>query len=284
VSFGQHSRPDRTRSIEILRGSDAAGQDPIGQAYRFFRSHVELLDPVAQPLNLEHLTRVVVERLAVLDSTTGQGDFPAEARSTPTTGHGPRPPGRRGEPRRGAGQRGPPRASWPPTWTPRKQPVAGEKVWGSAIRSLWGRKKCCHNGGMAFAPPPTLAAEGCRPEGSAIGIMAPRRGPQEAPSLQGKRSGGPRSAPGAAMDSSAECGLAPLRVRGLERVALHADLVMLARLSQALARAAGRPARRIESGRHDSQRRHSERRWPAGGPHSASPRDVEPVERTSREC
>jgi hypothetical protein len=29
-----------------LRGSDAAGQDPIGQAYRFFRSHVELLDPV----------------------------------------------------------------------------------------------------------------------------------------------------------------------------------------------------------------------------------------------
>src|SRR5439155_25418203 len=32
-------------------------------------------------------------------------------------------------------------------------------------------------------------------------------------------------------------GLAPLRVRGRERVALHADLVMLARLSQALSRA-----------------------------------------------
>jgi hypothetical protein len=32
-------------------------------------------------------------------------------------------------------------------------------------------------------------------------------------------------------------GLAPLRVRGLERVSLHADLVMLARLSQALSRA-----------------------------------------------
>jgi hypothetical protein len=31
-------------------------------------------------------------------------------------------------------------------------------------------------------------------------------------------------------------GLAPLRVRGLARVALHADLVMLARLSQALSR------------------------------------------------
>jgi Transposase DDE domain len=33
-----------------------------------------------------------------------------------------------------------------------------------------------------------------------------------------------------------EYGLAPLRVRGIERVALHADLVMLARLSQALSR------------------------------------------------
>jgi Transposase DDE domain len=36
-------------------------------------------------------------------------------------------------------------------------------------------------------------------------------------------------------------GLSPLRVRGLERVALHADLVMLARLSQALARARAVP-------------------------------------------
>jgi hypothetical protein len=34
-----------------------------------------------------------------------------------------------------------------------------------------------------------------------------------------------------------EYGLSPLRIRGLERVALHADLVMLARLSQALGRA-----------------------------------------------
>jgi hypothetical protein len=34
-----------------------------------------------------------------------------------------------------------------------------------------------------------------------------------------------------------EYGLGPLRVRGIERVALHADLTMLARLSQALARA-----------------------------------------------
>jgi len=37
-----------------------------------------------------------------------------------------------------------------------------------------------------------------------------------------------------------EYGLAPLR-RGIERVALHADLVMLARLSQALARARAVP-------------------------------------------
>ena len=34
-----------------------------------------------------------------------------------------------------------------------------------------------------------------------------------------------------------EYGLAPLRVRGLEKAALHADLTMLARLSVALARA-----------------------------------------------
>src|SRR5206468_6273724 len=38
-----------------------------------------------------------------------------------------------------------------------------------------------------------------------------------------------------------EYGLAPLRVRGLERVALHADLTMLGRLSQALARARAVP-------------------------------------------
>src|SRR6266536_3765321 len=36
-------------------------------------------------------------------------------------------------------------------------------------------------------------------------------------------------------------GLAPLRVRGLERVALHADLCILARLSTALARTRATP-------------------------------------------
>lgn len=38
-----------------------------------------------------------------------------------------------------------------------------------------------------------------------------------------------------------EYGLAPLRVRGLQRVALHADLCMLARLSLALSRARAVP-------------------------------------------
>jgi hypothetical protein len=36
-------------------------------------------------------------------------------------------------------------------------------------------------------------------------------------------------------------GLAPLRVRGLAKVQLHADLTMLARLSQALAKARAVP-------------------------------------------
>jgi hypothetical protein len=36
-------------------------------------------------------------------------------------------------------------------------------------------------------------------------------------------------------------GLIPVRVRGIERVALHADLTMLARLSLALARARAVP-------------------------------------------
>ena len=38
-----------------------------------------------------------------------------------------------------------------------------------------------------------------------------------------------------------EYGLAPLRTRGIDRVRIHADLVMLARLGQALARARAVP-------------------------------------------
>jgi hypothetical protein len=58
----------------VTRGAGAGGQDPIGQAYRFFRSHVELLDAGGEPLDLGRLTAVVVERLAVVDITTGRGD------------------------------------------------------------------------------------------------------------------------------------------------------------------------------------------------------------------
>ncbi len=58
----------------ITRDAAAGGQDPIGQAYRFFRSHVELPGPDEEQLDLDRLTAVVVERLAVVDITTGQGD------------------------------------------------------------------------------------------------------------------------------------------------------------------------------------------------------------------
>jgi hypothetical protein len=51
----------------------------------------------------------------------------------------------------------------------------------------------------------------------------------------------PADQPGKQLWIKNEYGLAPLRVRGLERVALHADLVMLARLSQALARVRAMP-------------------------------------------
>jgi alkylated DNA nucleotide flippase Atl1 len=58
----------------VTRGTGAGGQDPIGQAYRFFRSHLELPGPDDEQLDLERLTAVVVGRLAVVDITTGQGD------------------------------------------------------------------------------------------------------------------------------------------------------------------------------------------------------------------
>lgn len=58
----------------MTRDAAAGGQDPIGQAYRFFRSHVELPGPDEEQLDLRLLTTVVVERLAVVDITTGQGD------------------------------------------------------------------------------------------------------------------------------------------------------------------------------------------------------------------
>ena len=58
----------------ITRSGNAGGQDTIGQAYRFFRSHVELLGPDDEPLDLHRLAAIVVERLAVVDITTSTGD------------------------------------------------------------------------------------------------------------------------------------------------------------------------------------------------------------------
>ena len=58
----------------IRRDHDAGGQDPIGQAYRFFRSRLELPDQQDEQLDLDRLTAVVVERLALVDITTGHGD------------------------------------------------------------------------------------------------------------------------------------------------------------------------------------------------------------------
>ena len=58
----------------VTRSGHAGGQDAIGQAYRFFRSHVELLGPDDEPLDLHRLAAIVVERLAVVDITTSPGD------------------------------------------------------------------------------------------------------------------------------------------------------------------------------------------------------------------
>jgi len=63
-----------------------------------------------------------------------------------------------------------------------------------------------------------------------------------------------------------EYGLAPLRVRGLAKVQLHADLTMLARLSQALARA--RATARGVAPHH--QRRYNQGREGRRAPYSSS--------------
>lgn len=69
------TQADRPSFFACVTRTPAAGaQDPIGQAYRFFRSHIELLGPDEEPLDLGRLAAVVVERLAVVDITTGQGD------------------------------------------------------------------------------------------------------------------------------------------------------------------------------------------------------------------
>ena len=58
----------------ITRTGQAGGQDLIGQAYRFFRSQTEFPDLDDKPLDLARLTAIVVERLMLVDITTGPGD------------------------------------------------------------------------------------------------------------------------------------------------------------------------------------------------------------------
>jgi len=66
---------DRDHFIaSVSRAGDAPGENSIGKAYSFFRSHLELNDLDGAPIDLERLTGVVVERLAVVDITTAPGD------------------------------------------------------------------------------------------------------------------------------------------------------------------------------------------------------------------
>jgi alkylated DNA nucleotide flippase Atl1 len=58
----------------VIGAPGAGGQDGIGACYRFFRSQLELSDPEGEPLDLALLERVVVERLVIVDITTGAGD------------------------------------------------------------------------------------------------------------------------------------------------------------------------------------------------------------------
>ena len=62
-----------------------------------------------------------------------------------------------------------------------------------------------------------------------------------------------------------EYGLAPLRVRGLDRVQLHTDLTMLAALSAALARASC-PTRSLNSRYHSDSAGVSLTSFPVGSP------------------
>jgi alkylated DNA nucleotide flippase Atl1 len=68
----QADRPSFVACVDQNAG--AGGSDSIGQTYRFFRSQLELQGPDDEPFNLEQLTSVVVERLAVVDITTSHGD------------------------------------------------------------------------------------------------------------------------------------------------------------------------------------------------------------------
>jgi hypothetical protein len=131
------------------------------------------------------------------------------AQVLPQRGRGPRPPSE-------VAARGPRWRWWPPPTVPRTGCYAGESPRGSVIRALWGpgwtrfslsrRAQVLPQRGHGPSPTITtgLAAERCRAEGSAIGILAPFRGPLEAVLLQGKRLGVHDSRPlGSGMDTSA---------------------------------------------------------------------------------
>ncbi len=69
------TQDDRGAFERCVKADPAAGgKDGIGAAYQFFRSRLELSDNDGQPLDLDVLERVVVERLAIVDITTSAGD------------------------------------------------------------------------------------------------------------------------------------------------------------------------------------------------------------------
>jgi alkylated DNA nucleotide flippase Atl1 len=69
------TQEDRPAFQACVQGSSGAGGvDGVGAAYRFFRSQLELSDLDGEALDLDRLTNVVVERLAIVDITTSAGD------------------------------------------------------------------------------------------------------------------------------------------------------------------------------------------------------------------
>jgi hypothetical protein len=64
------TQEDRSAFEKCIDGeSGAGGQDGIGAAYRFFRSHLELGDSDGEAIDLTLLERVVVERRRVRGSS-----------------------------------------------------------------------------------------------------------------------------------------------------------------------------------------------------------------------
>jgi hypothetical protein len=105
--------------------------------------------------------------------------------------------------------------SWPPSTVPRRAYFAGRNAGGPRFAPFWGQRwtrlafaDARSTGTTGAWPSPTttaaLAAEGCRPEVSAIGIVVPVVASGSGP-FTGKKAWGPliRRPLGAAMDSPA---------------------------------------------------------------------------------